>query len=151
VRSLTSDHLRGAFEELDPYIASDVLLGFGDERVKRIPQRAEPQAVVNHLRPLLRDEVLETRDLLRKGDVLERLMGLEDPTPTRDMLGGARQMRDQILQRVHSHVSARLATFTRSSLSFSTPVSASEMSMSVFSIVKTRSDSSTQSANASRD
>jgi hypothetical protein len=40
----------------------------------------------------------------------ERLMGLEDPAPTRDMLIGARQMRDQVLQRVHSHVSARLTT-----------------------------------------
>lgn len=40
----------------------------------------------------------------------ERLMGLEDPTPTREMLASARQMRDQVLQRVQSHVSARLAT-----------------------------------------
>jgi phage gp46-like protein len=40
----------------------------------------------------------------------ERLMGLEDPTPTTEVRAGARTLRDQALQRVQAHVSARLAT-----------------------------------------
>ena len=52
-------------------------LGVGDERVQSLAQRAEPEAVVDHLGPLLGDDVLEAGDVLRERDVLQRLVGLE--------------------------------------------------------------------------
>ena len=69
--------MRRALEQLQPDIAGDVSLRLDHERVERIPERAEPQAVVDHLRPLLRDQVLETRHLFRQRDVFECLMSLQ--------------------------------------------------------------------------
>src|SRR4029077_15465167 len=76
-RTLAADDVRRTPVELQPHVAGDVTLRLGDERVQRVAQRAEPQPVVDHLRPLLSDEVLEPRDLLRQRDVLQRLVGLQ--------------------------------------------------------------------------
>ncbi len=69
--------MRRALEQLQAHISRDVALRLDHERVERIPQWAEPQAVVDHLRPLLPDEVLEPRHLLGQRDVFERLMCLQ--------------------------------------------------------------------------
>src|SRR5205085_6762292 len=76
-RTLPPDHHRRAFEQLQAHIARNVRLRLGDERIKSVAQRAEPKAVVDHLRPLLADELLEARDLFGEGDVLERLVRLQ--------------------------------------------------------------------------
>ena len=77
VRRLPPDHLRRPLIELQPHVACDVALRLGDECIEGVTQRAEPEAVVDHLGPLLRDEVFEPRDLFGERDVLERLVGLE--------------------------------------------------------------------------
>src|SRR5579859_2140021 len=52
-RALPADHARRTLEQLEPHLARDVLLGLGDEGVQRVAQRAEPEPVVHHLRPML--------------------------------------------------------------------------------------------------
>ena len=55
--------------EAEPHLAGDVALGLGDERVDGLPQRAEPETVVDELGPpglearlLVRDVALEQID-----------------------------------------------------------------------------------------
>src|SRR5256712_11899891 len=78
MRTLPAHDLRRAFEELQPHVARHVALRLRDECVEGVAKWAEPQAVIDHLRPLLRDKVFEPRDLLRQGDVFESLVSLQE-------------------------------------------------------------------------
>ncbi len=79
------------------------------ECVQRIAQRAEPQSVVDHLRPLLRNGVLEPRDLLGQGDVLQRLVRLEQDHRGRGFVDLTRLDSDQSILEVVDAPDAVLA------------------------------------------
>ena len=54
--------------------AGDVLLGLLDEGVERGAQRREPEPVVHEARPLVGDDALESRDVARERQALERVV-----------------------------------------------------------------------------
>ena len=110
MRPFPADHLRRTLEQLEPHIAGDVALSFRDERVKRVAQGAEPQAVVDHLGPLLSDQVFETRDLFRKGDVLQCLVGLQQEHRSRSLIDLARLDTDEAILQVIDPSDTVLAT-----------------------------------------
>src|SRR5258707_12695059 len=76
LRALSADDLGGAPVKLEADVAGDVALGLRDERVKSVAERAEPEAVVDPLAPLLGDAVLEPGNVLGRGDDLQSLTGL---------------------------------------------------------------------------
>ena len=75
-------------------------LGLGDKRVEGVAKRAEPQTVVDHLRPLLRDRVLEPRHLFRERDVLQRLVSLKKQHRGRSFVDLARLDADEAVLQV---------------------------------------------------
>ena len=62
----------GVRPQLDAHLALDELLRLVDERVDRLARRAEPEALVDELRPALLEAALDPRLVLRQDDVLER-------------------------------------------------------------------------------
>ena len=66
-----------------------------DKRVKGVAKRAEPEPVVDHLRPLLGDDIFEPRDLLRQRDVFQRLVRLQEQHRGRRFVDLARLDADQ--------------------------------------------------------
>ena len=59
----------------EPHLAGDVPLGVVDERVERVLERREPQAVVDQLAPALVDAALEPGQVPLDGDRLQLLVG----------------------------------------------------------------------------
>ena len=70
-RAATGDD-GGVRPQLDAHVALDELLRPVDERVDRLARRAEPEALVDELRPPLLEPALDPRLVLGQDDVLER-------------------------------------------------------------------------------
>ena len=68
----------GVRPQLDAHLALDELLRLVDERVDRLARGAEPEALVDELRPALLEAALDPRLVLRQHDVLERRVRLDE-------------------------------------------------------------------------
>jgi hypothetical protein len=72
VLGTTADDGARSGRELQPHLSRHVVLRGVHVRVDRLPERAEPQAVVHELAPALLEAGLVVRDLALEGQILQR-------------------------------------------------------------------------------
>ena len=99
-------HGAAALEQLHLHGAGDELLGFGEERVEGVLQRAEPLAVIHGGGPLMLEVELEVLRLTVEAQGLERLVGRDEHLGGRSFVALARLHTDETIL---DHVDAAAA------------------------------------------